>query len=158
MKTITTSYGTSGNLQIAPVPRDARLHVGGETLLRLALTAVDEVSTDRLPTQVVGFPNARMILTLTAYAYAAGMLDSEELVSNIHDEAQLRYLTAGQVVSENDILRFRRRNGPVLLSVLRAVLKSVSAETASFGLANAPLSAEERLHLAILSDSLRMDD
>lgn len=158
MKTIKRSLGTSGNLQIAPVSRDARLQVGGEALLRLALTAVDEVSSDRLPNEVAGFPNSRMILTLTAYAYAAGMLDSEELVSNIHDEAQLRYLTAGQVVAENDILRFRRRNGPVLLSVLRTVLKSVSAETASFGLANAPLSAEERLHLAVLSDSLRMDD
>ena len=158
MKTIMRSYGTSGNLQIAPVSRDARLHVGGETLLRLALTAVDEVSTDRLPTQVLGFPNARMILTLTAYAYSAGMLDSEELVSTIHEEAQLRYLTAGQVVAENDILRFRRRNGPVLLCVLRTLLKSVSAETSSLGVANAPLSAEQRLHLAILSDSLRMDD
>ena len=158
MKTITGNIGSTDGPFFAPVARDARLQVGGETLLRLALMAVHEVPQDRLPTDVAGLPNSRMLLTLTSYAYAAGMLDSEEIILTIADEPQLRYLTAGQAVNETDILRFRRRNGPVLLCALRNLLNSVSGGTVSTGRAKSPLSAEERIHLAILSDSLRMDD
>jgi hypothetical protein len=150
--------------QLSPVPRDARLQLGGERLLRLALAAVQEVGEEQLPKTLAGFPNPRMLLTLAAYAYAAGIFDSEEIVFLISDEPQLRYLTAGQAVNENDILRFRRRNGPILLAVLRHVLANVSAETSAgrvsgnSGKAESMLTAEERIHLAVLSDSLRLDD
>lgn len=149
---------------LASVPRDARRQIGGDTLLRLALAAVHEVPEAELPRTLSGFPNPRMLLTLAAYAYSAGIFDSEDIVYIISEEPQLRYLTAGQPVNENDILRFRRRNGPLLLSVLRHVLAAVATQTSGSRSqlkpqeTGNPLTAEERIHLAILSDSLRMDD
>jgi hypothetical protein len=124
----------------------------------------------------------RVLLTILAYSYAVGLYASEEIENRITTDSGLRYLSAGARPSWHDLRRFRRQNRKMLQGALSQVLqlarqfrlwsiaKRLPIDVESCGqiaggygpeameILLADSAANDRIHQAVLRDSMALDD
>ena len=75
----------------------------------------------------------RALLTLMTYAYAVGILESDEIVSALKIDPNLKQLWPGPGPSAKDIERFRRQNRALLRWSLVQLLKRAVQRKAQLG-------------------------
>ena len=98
----------------------------------------------------------KALLTLMIYAYANGLLESEEIISALVTNPELRQIWAGPGPTTKEIGRFRRENRPLLKWGLVQILKRAIQQKLQLGDMRFPSglrqalveSAGERLDLA----------
>lgn len=167
-------------------PEDLRAWVEEGILVSLVLHAVQSAvesveepigSTAPLPT---GSPRA--VLSVLIYSYALGILSSEEIAARIPSDPNLRYLSAGARPSWHELRRFRRQWRPWVQKALSNTFQLAweirlwldatnthdrtgacdifpasdrSAAERAFFITEA---ACERIHRAVMLDSMALDD
>jgi len=118
--------------------------IGECPLLALALAAATDVAT-QLPvwrSPLMNHSDARVLLTLLTYSYAAGVYASEDIEANCYDDPATRYL-AGNMGYRAAVLRaFRRANRPWIELALADVLARAAGAQPSPG-ADSPLAASQ---------------
>ena len=98
----------------------------------------------------------KALLSLMVYAYANGLMESEEIISALKTSADLRQIWAGPGPTTKEIGRFRRENRPLLKWGLVQILKRAIQQKLQIGGPRFPVglrralieSAGERLDLA----------
>jgi len=146
-------------------PPDLRERVTPDALLTLSIEAV--VSLDLpgrgLRTWRGGEDTfaAPMLCTLLVFAYATCRFNSEELDDQVAVDPQLQYLCGRQRPSAHTLQRFRRAHrsfiGLALMDVLRRLVTNPGQFTTDALASAVGFAAEERLHLAVLADSVARD-
>ncbi len=128
MKTVEQT-GMDDWWQQCSLPVNLSEWIGKDMLVKLALNAVQSVEDHRIDRDiqagVMMFLPPRMMLTLLAYCYAVGIYGSRAIHEQIHHDAALRYLCAGQHPSADYIRRFRNKNREVITSCLGRVCCAV---------------------------------
>ena len=103
--------------------------LGDRTVVKLALDAVQSVDCanldDELKTRYECQP--RMLLTLLAYCYAAGIYGSKQIRQAMRDNATVRYICAKEFPNESAIRKFRKENRALLSQCLNNLFKQAWA-------------------------------
>ncbi len=147
----------SGN---AAVPADLAEWVGAVRLTHLALEAVQTVKAPLAEfcagpgRESHGF---RMLLTLLTYAYARGVLGSEEVQDRTRTDADFRYLATANVPDVVTLRLFRRREWRRLEQALAYVLEGATGSGVGDGWYDPNSEAAARLEAAVVADSLALD-
>lgn len=132
--------------------------VGARTLMRMVFEAVDNAGwpqADRPPENGAPEPVLR---TLVAYCYSCGIFSSLEIESRSQLDCNVRYLSANDHPTWQQLRQFRRANGKRLEETIARVLQAVTEEIGQivpFSLC--VVEAARRLQLAIQADSAAMD-
>lgn len=102
---------------------------GEQTLLNLALDAVQTVAEGRLRAAAPATAPFRpqMLLTLLTYCYARGQYDSRDITASITNNRTLRYICSGGRPSWTILRRFRREHRDLLAQSLAWVFKQAWA-------------------------------
>jgi len=165
-------------------PKDLTEWVGSFTLVRLVLKAIERVNSV-LPTAkfatATGSYQAPMLLTLLTYAYAKGIYGSQAIELAGPQNQALKYICAGNRLDWNTLRLFRRQNQKLIRNCLAETLKQAweihhpmaaqvdtqapcyVSDSLARRLDSTPSpvfarEAENRLHLAILADTLQSDE
>lgn len=128
-----------------------------KTWVREEIETLDWANPE-LETYLKAHPDFRpkALLILMVYAYANGLMESEEIISALTTNADLRQIWAGPGPTTKEIGRFRRENRPLLKWGLVQILKRAIQEKMNLGDIRFPSglrqalveSAGERLDLA----------
>jgi hypothetical protein len=166
---------------------DLRLVVGRWHLVNLTLEAIQQVADHAQATgSTTWSPESsrdRTILTLLVYCYASGLFGSQDIEETNRQDQVVRYISAGEEITWNELRQYRRRKRGRLHQVLSRILElaKVQAESQSrsptptacvraimprrpMGMkvintrGNSLLEAEQRIQQAIQADSIAMDD
>jgi hypothetical protein len=167
------------------LPADLRDMVGRWKLASMALEAVQTVMEQSSLNGPVNHQSIqarhRMLLTLLAYCYAAGLYGSEDVESATRRDCVIKYLCANEQITWNELRAFRRQQRSRLCQTLVVLLEKVSqhrpiatrspafdhyrllspAVRTAFLLTGSGLfhdEAERRLLQAIQIDSMTMDE
>ncbi|MBX3732251.1 MAG: transposase [Verrucomicrobiae bacterium] len=141
-------------------PPDLAETVGAVRLMQLALEAVaaEEIQAREFR-GADGTPacSYRMLATLMSYAYARGLLSSEDIENQVRTDADLRYLCARELPDAQALRQFRRREWACLNRVLVRLLASAAAQGASNPPRDPEGEAAGRMERAAAADSLALD-
>ena len=158
--------GVLPKVPIRMFPEDVRVWTGSDVLVRLTLDATQGMYwPERLSNfQFSGESHrAAMLLTVLAYAYAAGLADSQEIYRRLRTDRDLRYLCANNFPEWTTLRRFRRLHRPALQFVLTELLRQVwtTQPADEFARPAGPdfaLEAATRINAAILADASAIDE
>ncbi len=152
------------------VPGDLRTWVQEPALVPMVFAAVQEIQNPDAGRKHGPLPAGlpRVLLTTLTYAYGVGILASDEIELRTRTEAQFRYLSARMFLSAQQLRRFRRDHRPwVHLSLGRLMQRTWEARFCgleTWGDFGGPdleaffaRAADERIHSAVLMDSMAMD-
>lgn len=88
---------------------DLRQLLDGAVLLKMTLEVAQSLAI-RPGAQLPGSPNPRMMLTLLTFCYATARYGSDEVAEAAWADPAVRYITARETVTAQDVRRFRSRN------------------------------------------------
>ncbi|MCI0535319.1 MAG: hypothetical protein L0Z50_08825 [Verrucomicrobiales bacterium] len=169
----------------AILPEDLRSVVSEQTLVRLALEAVQMVECHDVPQSehsmsVRAIPHP-LLTTVLIYSYAAGVLGSRDIEVFAQHDASLRYLCRASILDWDTLRLFRRQHVQLVTRCLEVLLetawngaRSSRPMFAEFNLGCGETSpncgrttgfkpdfaseAERRVTRAIRADSMAMDE
>jgi hypothetical protein len=123
--TIQTDLGSEVRSAAAGLARPS----GEQTLLNLALDAVQTVDEARLSAAAPATAPFRpqMLLTLLSYCYARGQYDSRDIATSISGDQTLRYICSGGRPGWRELRRFRREHRDLVAQCLAWVFKQAWA-------------------------------
>ena len=109
---------------VDPLPPDLRDWLSRNTLVRLALDAVQNLSwpTPAPTAHPAGGFSQRMMATLLTYCYATGTFGSQDIEAACELDPTVRYICAREYPDWRNIRRFRRDHADLLRQSLTYVL------------------------------------
>ena len=146
-------------------PEDVRAWTGSDLLVRLTLNAAQAMHwPEREGSFKFGGESHRstLLLTILVHAYAAGVMDSQDLQRRLRSDRDLRYLCANNFPEWATLRRFRRLHRPALQFILTELLRQVWINQPLVGNAvtepDFAFEAVTRINAAVLADASAMDD
>ena len=123
---MTPTLDLNGKAKPNGLPRDIRNWLTERELSGAVYLSQQELTSEelhRLPPGPVAFNLPPMtLLTVITWSYAAGILESENIVNNLLGSKELRYLCANAFPDNYIIRRFRRQHRDLIQKCLSRVL------------------------------------